>query len=66
MNAKARKNEKNMQRVTRIALDHILYSNRYPDRLKEIGMRLGITPESALAYAIADQVCEEFEMTLRH
>ncbi|SIO37389.1 hypothetical protein SAMN05444166_4188 [Singulisphaera sp. GP187] len=52
-----------IERVTRIAHDHILYANGHPSDLQIIADRLGISPESALAYAIAEQVTEEFFLT---
>lgn len=52
-----------MERVMRIAHEHILYAMRKPENLDIIAKRLLITPESALALAIADQVCEEFMLT---
>jgi len=51
------------ERIARIAQDHMWYAKRYPERIKEIGDRLKITIESALAIAIADQICEEFSLT---
>lgn len=51
--------------VTRIALDHILFASRNPDKLAEIASRLGCSADAALAYAIADHVCEEFNVTKR-
>ena len=54
-----------LERVTKIAHEHLLHARRYPDFLKEIAERLEITEDAALAYAIADQVCEEFLLTER-
>jgi hypothetical protein len=52
-------------RVLRIAHDHIWYSIHHGDRLAEVAHRMGISPESALALAISDQVCVEFRLTLK-
>jgi hypothetical protein len=54
-----------LERVTRIAHEHLLHARRYPSFLKEIAERLKITEDAALAVAIADQVCEEFILTER-
>ena len=51
------------ERVMRIVHEHILYARRHPDRLLDIATRMTISPDSALALAIADQVCEEFSLT---
>jgi len=50
------------ERIARIAQDHLWYAKRYPERIREIADRLVITVESALAIAIADQICEEFSL----
>ena len=54
-----------LARVMRIAQDPIVYAGRHPTKLREIGRRLSISPEAALALAIADHVCEEFRLTER-
>jgi hypothetical protein len=54
------------ERIMRIAQDHIHYAKRFPDRLTEIGKRMKISSETALALAITDEICEEFSLTERN
>lgn len=61
--AGSRKTE--LQRITEIAYEHILYATRHPERLDELAARLSISPQQAVAVAIADQICEEFVLQRR-
>lgn len=54
-----------LQRVTQIAYEHLLYAERFPERLTALAHRLSISPQQAVAAAIADQVCEEFALQTR-
>lgn len=51
-----------LQRITQIAYEHLLYAQRHPEILAELAHRLSISPQQAIAVAIADQVCEEFAL----
>jgi len=50
------------QRVMKIAQDHIWFSRSRPEQLEDIAKRLHVSPEAALAFAIADQITEEFTL----
>lgn len=54
-----------LERLIRIAQEHLCYAAGHPGKLASIAVRLSIPKETALAYAIADQICEEFTMTPR-
>lgn len=49
----------------RIAQDHIMYAQGHPSVLENIANRLRISTAAALAYAIAEQITEEFSLTER-
>ena len=53
-----------IERVMMIAHEHILYAVGHPSHLDGIAKRLRISREAALAYAIAEQVTEEFTLRL--
>lgn len=52
------------KRVVQIAHEHILFARRNPDKLTEVAKQMGITNDAAIAAAIADQVVEEYRLTL--
>ena len=54
-----------LERVLRIAHDHILFAQRNPAHLANIAERLRISPDAALAFAIADEITEGFSLTER-
>jgi hypothetical protein len=54
-----------MKRVCEIALDHIWFAERHRDHVAKSASLLGVSPQTALALAIADQVAEEFTLTPR-
>jgi hypothetical protein len=54
-----------MERIVRIALDHIVYSRRHPDRLSQVAHQLGVSTETTLAIAISDQILEEYYLVVR-
>ena len=54
-----------LERVTRIVMDNIFYAKRNPAQLRLIALRHSISDEAALAAMIADQIIEEFDLTLR-
>ena len=51
-----------LERLTRIVLDHIFYAKRYPERLQAIAEKNKISPEAAMSAVIADQILEEFDL----
>jgi hypothetical protein len=52
-------------RAMRIAHEHILHARSHPADLAELAKRLKMSKGAALAFVIAEQVTEEFELTER-
>jgi hypothetical protein len=54
-----------LERVMRIAQDHIYFARSNPSTIAEIAERLDISEDAALAYAIAEQITDEFTLAER-
>lgn len=54
-----------MEPVFRIILEHLQHARRYPKQIQDIASRLRISEDAALAVAISDHICEEFNLAER-
>lgn len=52
-------------RLIGIVSEHLWYARRYPERLAEVALRMGISDIAALAAVIADEVVETFTLKER-
>lgn len=52
-------------RVTQIILDHLFHAERFPDRIAAMAEGLECSPAVALACAIAENLCEEFDLVAK-
>lgn len=60
----AKRQPPHLTRVMRIVHEHLLHGELHAKQIATIAKRLKITTLSAISLAVADQVCEEFTLTL--
>jgi hypothetical protein len=49
--------------LLKLVRDHIWFASTNRERVAAIAAQMGISPQSATTYMIAEQLCEEFHFT---